>query len=229
MSDAGVNFQVRLIENAVMTGRAEFLDALLALDPAVMHRHVPPPSRVYGMAFTYAKAHLLPRVSGIWPMPDDLPHAAGSGDLGRVKGWFDAEGKPALGEVANHTPANDGPYCKDLRTWFGRAPSEQDVLETALAWAVVNNHFEVADFLLAHGADINTKWSSHEPASILHELVWHKNYEAMRFLIERGIDMTIVDYRWGGTAEGWAYHAAHDEKMARWLAEARRQREEGGG
>src|SRR5256884_3245021 len=46
-----------------------------------------------------------------------------------------------------------------------------------------NNHFEVADFLLGHGADINTNWSSHEPASILHELVYfHKNYEAMQFL-----------------------------------------------
>src|SRR2546429_6711420 len=88
-----------------------------------------------------------------------------------------------------------------------------------------NNHFEVADFLLGHGADINTNWSSHEPASILHELVYfHKNYEAMQFLIDRGIDMTIVDYRWGGTAQGWAYHAAKDEKMAQWLGEAQQRR-----
>ena len=78
----------------------------------------------------------------------------------------------------------------------------QQVLDTALAWAVMNNHFEIADFLLAHGADINTNWSSHEPASILHELVWHKNYEAMQFLIDRGIDMTIRDYRWDAYRRG---------------------------
>jgi ankyrin repeat protein len=101
----------------------------------------------------------------------------------------------------------------------------QQVLDTALAWAVLNNHFEVADFLLAHGADINTNWCSHEPASILHELVWYKNYEAMQFLIDRGIDMTIRDYRWGATAQGWAYHAAKDEKMAQWLADAQKRRE----
>ena len=89
----------------------------------------------------------------------------------------------------------------------------------------INHHFEIADFLLAHGADINTNWSSHEPASILHELVWHKDYEAMQLLIDRGIDMAIVDYRWDGTAEGWAYYAAKDEKMAQWLAEAHRRRE----
>jgi len=47
----------------------------------------------------------------------------------------------------------------------------------------------------------------------------------MRFLIDRGIDMTIEDYRWRGTASGWALYAAKDEQMARWLEDARRQRE----
>jgi hypothetical protein len=47
----------------------------------------------------------------------------------------------------------------------------------------------------------------------------------MRFLIDRGIDMTIKDYRWNATAQGWARHAANDEKMAQWLEEAERQRE----
>jgi ankyrin repeat protein len=103
----------------------------------------------------------------------------------------------------------------------------QQVLDTALAFAVMNNHFEIADFLLAHGADINTNWTSHEPASILHELVWHKNYEAMQFLIDRGIDLTIRDYRWDATAEGWARVAAKDEKMAQWLEDAERQQKRG--
>jgi ankyrin repeat protein len=154
---------------------------------------VAPRSAAIDFAFTYAKAHLLPFLLRIWPMPDDLPHAAGNGELARVKRWFDEEGRFAPDDLANHTPANDAHYRSDLRAWFGREPNEQDVLDTALAWAVLNNHFEVADFLLAHGANVNTHWSSHEPASILHELVWHKNYEAMQFLIDRGIDMTIQD------------------------------------
>jgi hypothetical protein len=48
----------------------------------------------------------------------------------------------------------------------------------------------------------------------------------MRFLIDRGIDMTIKDYRWGSNAIGWARVAARDEAMAQWLEEAQRQREQ---
>jgi hypothetical protein len=223
LSNAHLRFQVRLIEDtaASLTDRAAFLKALLDLDPAVLQCSSPPPSRAFGHAFTYAQTHLLPMLLRIWPMPDDLPHAAGNGDFARVKRWFDAAGKPALAGLANHFPGNDA-WARGNLNWG--EPSVQQVLDTAFAWAVINNHFEVADFLLAHGADINTNWSSHEPASILHELVWHKNYDAMQFLIDRGIDMTIVDYRWDATAQGWADYAAKDGKMAQWLAEAQQRR-----
>ena len=74
----------------------------------------------------------------------------------------------------------------------------QQVLDTALALAVINRHFAVADFLLAHGANVSTNWNSHEPASILHHLIFLPDpYQRMQFLIDRGIDLTIKDYRWG--------------------------------
>jgi hypothetical protein len=102
----------------------------------------------------------------------------------------------------------------------------QEVLDTALAWAVINRHFDVADFLLEHGANVSTNWNSHEPASILRHLVFLPNpYESMQFLIDRGIDLTIQDYRWKSDAAGWARHALRDEKMAQWLEEAARRRE----
>jgi len=43
----------------------------------------------------------------------------------------------------------------------------------------------------------------------------------MQFLIDRGFDLTITDYRWRNTAQGWASFFK-DEKMAPWLAEAQR-------
>jgi hypothetical protein len=224
LGDACVKFQVGLIERAVLRDRAAFITALFDLDPALLRSPVPPPSQAIEFAFVYAKSHLLPMLLRIWRLPDDLPHAAGNGDLAPVKRWFDAAGKPALGDPANHFPANSTFARRDLH--WGE-PTVQQVLDTALAWAVINNHFEVADFLLGHGADINTSWSSHEPASILHELAhFHKNYEAMQFLIDRGIDMTIRDYRWRATARDWAYYAAKDETMAQWLDEAQQRREQ---
>jgi hypothetical protein len=40
--------------------------------------------------------------------------------------------------------------------------------------------------------------------------VFHANYESMQFLIDRGIDMTIKDYRWKATAQGWTRDAANE-------------------
>ncbi len=222
-----VEFQTEIIERATLHGHGELITALLGLNPALLRRQPPPPCQAIEFAFTYANTHVIPILTRIWPLPDDLPHAAGMGDLPRVKRWFDDTGAPALGEIEKHYPSS--PYMpKDRIEESVRqrgALSQQRVLDVALAWSVINNHFDVADFLLQHGADINTTWSSHEPASILHELVWHRNYKAMRFLIDHGIDMTIKDHRWNSTARGWAQYAAEDAKLAHWLAEAEQQRE----
>jgi hypothetical protein len=227
LGEAFVEFQTWIIERSTLVGRGEFIAALLDLNPAVLRRQPPPKSQAIEFAFTYANTQVIPVLTRIWPVPDDLPHAAGMGDLSRVKQWFDESGAPALGDVENHYPSS--PYMpKDRVEEYARqwGPlNQQRVLDVALAWSVINSHLDVADFLLQRGANINTTWSSHEPASILHELVWHRNYEAMQFLIDRSIDMTIKDHRWNSTAQGWAQYAAEDSKLALWLEEAEWRRE----
>jgi len=223
LGDDYVDFQVGLIGGAALNDREELIVALLDLGPALLRRQPPPPSQAIEFALTYAHTHLIPLLTRIWPLPDDLPHAAGIGDLSRVKQWFDESGAPAPGDLDNHYPYNDARAREHLH-WNPR--TAQHVLDTALAFSVINRHFDVADFLLEHGADINTNWNSHEPASILHHLVFEDNYESMRFLIDRGIDMTIKDYRWNSTAWGWAFYGKKDEKMAEWLEEAERQRKQ---
>jgi Ankyrin repeats (many copies) len=228
LGEAFVEFQTGIIERATLVGRGEFITALLDLKPAILRRQQPK-SQATEFAFTYANTQVIPVLTRIWPLPNDLPHAAGMGDLSRVKQWFDESGAPALGDIENHYPFS--PYMPKVRVEESARQwgplSQQRVLDVALAWSVINSHLDVADFLIQHGADINTTWSSHEPASILHELVWHRNYEAMQFLIDRGIDMTIKDYRWNATAHGWALYAAKDQKMAQWLEEAQRHRGKG--
>lgn len=229
LGEAFVSFHVGLIGIATLNDREDIIVALLERDPALLWRQ-PPPSQNIEFAFTYGNTHLIPLLTRIWPLPDDLPHAAGLGDLSRVKRWFDDSGAPALGDVENHYPSS--PYMpKDRIEEYARQwgmPREQRVLDAALAWSVINRHFDVADFLLEHGADINTNWNSHEPASILHHLVMLPDpYESMRYLIDRGIDMTIRDYHWDSNAAGWARYGYNNEKMAQWLEEAERQRKQG--
>ena len=223
LDDAWVDLQNGLIGSATLNGRREFITALLDFDPAILRHQPPPPSQAIEFAMTYGHTHLIPLLTRIWPLPDDLPHAAGMGDLTRVKQWFDESGALALGDPGRHYPYND-PRARGHLHWS--PPTEQQVLDVALAFSVINRHFDVADFLLEHGADINTNWNSHEPASILHHLVFlEDNYESMQFLIDRGIDLGLKDYRWNSTARGWALYALKDEKMAQWLEEAERRRE----
>jgi hypothetical protein len=217
LGEPSVWFQNDIIVNAAMLDHQQIIVSLLDRNPAILRQDSPPRSIAMELAVTYAHTHLMPLLTRIWPLPDDLPYAAGLGDLTRVKRWFDDSGAPALGNVLDHYPHTDNRTRGDLG-WD--PPTEQQVLDVALAFAVINHHFDVADFLLEHGADINTNWNSHEPASILHHLVFEDDYEAMRYLIDRGIDLTITDHRWNSTAWGWALYGKHDEKMAAWLKEA---------
>ena len=149
-----------------------------------------------------------------------MPHAAGTGNAAAVARWFDANGQPDLGSPAQHYPTDD-PKRADLG-WG--AVTTQQVLDVALAWAVLNRHFEIASFLLERGANIDTNWATHEPASILHEAAIQGNEDAVRFLIDHGADLTIKDYRYESTAEGWARYGSHDQPMADLLAAAARGR-----
>ena len=211
-----VHLQVELIERAVSMNREAFLTHLLAQEPAVLRSRTPPKSTAILFAFDDGNAHLIPLLTRVWPLPDDLPHAAGAGDLDAVKRWFDEGGNPVLGDPNRH----HGSSIDALRD----TPPAQQVLDTAFAWACLNHRFEIAEFLLRHGANINTTWNTHEPASVLHLAAAKADYDLAKFLIDRGIDMTIRDYRWGGTAAGWAYHVGKDRGMAEFLATAERER-----
>jgi len=221
LGESHVALQVELLEHAVLKDRGPFITRLLEFDPALLRGVTRPPSSALEFALEYGKAHLVPLLTPIWPLPEDLCHAAGVGDFARVRGWFDEVGRPRLGSLGHHYPTNNPSALRNLHWTPANA---QQILDVALAWACVNRQFEIATFLLERGANINTDWSTHEPASILHECAISGNYEAAQFLIDHGIDMAFRDPRWNATAEGWAYHAAQDKNMAEFLARAERAR-----
>ena len=74
LGDAHVAFQAGFIEDAsFQPDRGAFIGALLDLDPALLRRQPPPPSRAIEWAFMYGNTHLLPMLTRIWPVPDNLP------------------------------------------------------------------------------------------------------------------------------------------------------------
>jgi hypothetical protein len=97
---------VGIIERATLRDREEFIIALVDLEPALLRRQPPPPSQAIEFAFTYAKTHLMSALTRIWPIPDDLAHAAAIGNPSLVKRWFDESGAPALGDLDQHHPCN---------------------------------------------------------------------------------------------------------------------------
>ncbi len=220
LEESCVALYVQLLEHAALKGREALIAELVGRYSAKPHRR-PPQSNAILFALEYGHSRIVPLLARIWPVPDDLPHTAALGRLDDVKRWFDESGEPRLGNLHDHYPANNPQVRSNLR--WGVA-NVQQVLDVALAWACTNRRFEIASFLLERGANINTRWGTHEPASILHECALLGNAEAVNFLVEHGIDLGIRDYRWNATAAGWAYHAARNPEMARSLAEAERKR-----
>ncbi len=191
---------------ACSQGKLPVIEAVINSGAAITTVDDPPASRAILYALEYGNADYVPALSQIWPVPDDLPHAAGLGDMEVVEKRF-ANGFPRLGDPSIYVcPPGESPLT-----------SVQEIVDRALAWAVQNGNYEIADYLLDHGANINTRWSTHEPASILHECAFAGRVEQVAYLVRKGIDVTIRDHRHNATPEDWARHAGHME-IAEYLA-----------
>src|SRR3984893_8881995 len=143
----------------------------------------------------------------------DLRFAAGLGELDAVKAWFAANGalKPGAGALAD-------PYGQEYKH-RGQSPfrcerTRPNILSQALCFACIHNRLEVADFLLAQGADINAIVPGLDmKATVLHRVATADGRftrsqieTATRFLLDRGADPAIRDEVYHSTPIGWAYH-----------------------
>ena len=111
-----------------------------------------------------------------------LRDAAEKGNLARVK-WL-LKGHPDL--VGN----------KSNRKW------------TTLYWAVVYDHKDVAEFLLANKADVNAKTDNGD--SLLHMAAMDGNTEMAELLLAHGADVNAKDND-GTTPLKWAEQDGHKD------------------
>ena len=72
-----VDLQVSLFEHATLSNRANFIQRLFDMVPAVLRARVAPPSSALVFALDYGRAYLVPLLTRPWRLPDDLPHAGG--------------------------------------------------------------------------------------------------------------------------------------------------------
>jgi hypothetical protein len=128
LRESHLALQVEIVEHAVLKDRGPFITQLLEFHPALEVRR--PPSSALVFALEYGKAHLIPRLTPIRPLPDDLCHAAGVGNFSRVKGWFDEAGRPSLGSLGRHYPTNAASVLRNLHWTPANA---QHILDVALA------------------------------------------------------------------------------------------------
>jgi ankyrin repeat protein len=137
-----------------------------------------------------------------------------------VKSWFDADGslKPGGGALAD-------PFGQELKQ-CGQPPfrcerTRPNILSQALCFACVHNRLEMADFLLAQGADINAIVPGLDmKATVLHRVATAEGRftrsqieTAIRFLLDRGADPAIRDEVYHGTPIGWACHLRQSDSI----------------
>lgn len=150
----------------------------------------------------------------------DLRFAAGLGELDVVKNWFDADGslKRGAGALAD-------PYGQELKQ-RGQSPfrcerTRPNILSQALCFACVHNQLEVANFLLAQGADINAIVPGLDmKATVLHRVATADGRfspsqieAAIRFLLDRGANPAIRDEVYRSTPIGSACHFKESDSV----------------
>ena len=86
-------------------------------------------------------------------------------------------------------------HIQKVQTFLNSQTDEVGLMH-GLTLACMNQHIEIADYLIKQGVDINTEWSLHEPATILHHLAFFGKLEMVQFLVECGADKSIKDFRY---------------------------------
>jgi hypothetical protein len=100
----------------------------------------------------------------------------------------------------------------------------QSALDDALLFASVRDQREAAALLIERGAKGDTLLSpgGQSPRTALHEAANRGFAELVEMLLDAGSSATVLDARWGGTAEGWADAGGFPELAKRLRENARR-------
>ena len=211
-------YQMVRAVHAIVTNDIDSFQAVLQKTPSLLkQQHITQQSELlelsaYSNGYAFAKLLLEAGayITQSNPRPESkaLVYAIDYGDREMV------ELLRELWEPPNDLPTLAGlGHIEKVQTFLNSQTDEVDLVH-GLALACMNQHIEVADYLIKQGADINAEWSLHEPATILHHLAFSGKLEMVQFLVERGADTSIKDFRYQADALGWAKYNGQDQVVA---------------
>ncbi len=162
----------------------------------------------------------------------DLRFAAGLGRLDQMERWVDGAEKllpdPGLADPYMQSQAARGESAVRVER------SDEVVLGQALLYACLHGRREAAEWLLAHGADVNaTVFGTDQNTTVLHRMatyshgatsspsaVENERMPMVEWLLARGADPTLPDAQFGASAMHWAVQADMIHGVARRMVAA---------
>ncbi len=111
-----------------------------------------------------------------------------------------------LDEAFVYACANGRLEMLDFLVAKGAAIDRDPYHSSPLHWAVVNNHVDVAVWLLDRGVSLQrlAGYGAEKDLSPLHVAAWGGFVEIVKFLVERGADHAYQESCYGATPLGWA-------------------------
>jgi ankyrin repeat protein len=97
----------------------------------------------------------------------------------------------------------------EVKKFVDSAHIQNDVLSDSMYAAARNGHTEVVEYLLDHGATIDTKGIF--GATGLHWAAINGHRKTVELLVTRGASIDIRDERFDSTPEGWAIEGGHTD------------------
>jgi ankyrin repeat protein len=120
-----------------------------------------------------------------------------------------ARGTPLVSHmIARGVPASPKEYARlgDLKTLAAMFERDPEVvhLDGVMMGAVDFRHYEVVEWLLAHGADVNARTESQSRHTPLHSAAWNGDLRMAELLIAAGANPSLLDEEHQGTPLQWA-------------------------
>lgn len=105
-----------------------------------------------------------------------------------------------------HADAKEYARLGDLATLKRLVEADPSVAkrDAVMMGAVDFSHYDLVEWLLAHGANVNARADAESRQTALHSAAWNGDLHMVKLLVAAGADRDATDAQYNGTPRGWA-------------------------